>query len=46
VLDLSQAVPVSGHLAAQGVEELRVRKGSQAETLNQHVQLGIDLAAG
>jgi hypothetical protein len=46
VLDLSQAVPLSGHLAAQGVEELRVRKGSQAETLNQSVQLGIDLAAG
>jgi hypothetical protein len=46
VLDLSQAIPLSGHLAAQGVEELRVRQGRQSATVNQHVQLGIDLASG
>ena len=46
VLDLSQAIPLSGHLTAQGVEEFRARKGRQSGALHQQVQLGIDLTAG
>jgi hypothetical protein len=45
-LDLSQAIPISGHLTAQGVEEFRARKGRQSGVLNQQVRLGIDLIAG
>ena len=45
VVDLSQVIPLSGHLAAQGIQEFRVRQGGRSGKLNQHVLAGIDLTA-
>jgi hypothetical protein len=45
VLDLSQVIPVSGHVAAQGVQEFRVRQGGRSGKLDQHVLAGIDVTA-
>ena len=44
VLDLSQVIPLDAHLAAQGRQEFRVHQGRQSGSLNQDLQLGIDLA--
>ena len=46
VLDLSQVIPLNGHLAAQGVQNFRVRQGGQSGILQQQVQLGVDVNAG
>lgn len=46
VLDLAQVAPVSGHVAAQGLQVLRVQRGGQSGTINQQLKLAIDLAAG
>ena len=46
VLDLSQVAPLSGHLVAGGVQIYRVQQGSRQATLNQRLELGIDVTAG
>lgn len=46
VLDLSQVIPLNGHLAAQGVQNFRVRQGGQSGMLEQQVQFGVDVNAG
>lgn len=46
VIDLSQVAALNGHIAAQGVQVFRIQRGSQSETINQQVQLGVDVAPG
>lgn len=46
VVDLSQVLPVNGHIAASGRQEFRVKQGSQSGTLAQTVAVGIDIAGG
>ena len=45
VLELSQIIPLSGHLAAQGVQEFRVRQSGRSGKLEQRVLAGIDVTA-
>jgi hypothetical protein len=43
VLDLSQVIPASSHLTAQGLQIFHLQRGGQSGTLNQQVHVGVDL---
>lgn len=45
-VDLTQVVSASAHLAAQGLQVFQVQQGGQSETINQQLNLGIDVTTG
>lgn len=45
-IDLSQVAPMTGHVAAQGIQVFRVQQGRQSRLLNQQLQIGVDVAPG
>jgi hypothetical protein len=44
VLDLTRVIPLSGHLAAQGLEQFGARQGTRTLKIDQRILTGVDFA--